>query len=148
MLETALSQVLEGLRCGVPAILCVIRIPVISEPVTLVKEQPGSEILYKGQHEQFKLSGRLHSIAVSDHLDRLARSSDPYLRKRLEDELRPVIRSAGRQFTFNLTESELTQYTRKNTTACNLPKPLGNLGELFLLLLSSGLRMRDFATFG
>jgi hypothetical protein len=78
----------------------------------------------------FKITGKLHSVKMSDHLDRLARSSDPYLRKRLEDELKPVIRSSGQPFMFNITDAELTQYTRKYGEQF-VADPCGDLKQYF-----------------
>lgn len=78
----------------------------------------------------FSLTGSLHSVTMSSHLDRLARSSDPYLRKRLEDELRPIIRATGRPFRFSLTDEELKRYTRTYGEQF-VADPCGDLNQYF-----------------
>ena len=78
----------------------------------------------------FSLTGSLQSVTMSGHLDWLARSSDPYLRKRLEDELRPTIRGTGRPFHFTLTEEELKRYTRTYGEQF-VADPCGDLTQFF-----------------
>lgn len=55
---------------------------------------------------EYKISLALHDIQIDDHLNRLIRSSDPHLRKMLEEEIRQRTAGIGQSFKFSISESE------------------------------------------
>ena len=55
----------------------------------------------------FTLDVTVYDLHINSHLDRLIRSSDPYLQEQLEKEIRLRLTSCQRFPTFHVTESDL-----------------------------------------
>jgi|GEM_PF-2322867 len=56
------------------------------------------------------IRGIIHTVSMDSVLDKLTRSSDPYLKKRLEDYIRPSLYGSGTSFSHTLTDADLSQF--------------------------------------